>query len=130
MPNEQARPGEYDAILGDQNSTPLDAAVLGGIAGVNSRLASPTIEVRIAALSEALQYGDAGLDLIMGALQDKSVELKLAAYSLLKDRNDEKVKQYLQNFSDIFEFEAIAVDKYGEHLSYAMSKNTQTESMR
>jgi len=117
MPNEQDRPGEYDAILGGQNSTPLDAAVLGGIAGVNSRLASPTLEVRIAALSEALKYGDAGLDLIMGALQDKSVELKLAAYSLLKDRNDEKVKQYLQNFSDIFEFEAIAVDRYGNESS-------------
>jgi formylglycine-generating enzyme required for sulfatase activity len=117
MPNEQARPGEYDAILGGQNSTPLDAAVLGGIAGVNSRLASPTLEVRIAALSEALKYGDAGLDLIMGALQDKSVELKLAAYSLLKDRNDEKVKQYLQNFPHIFEFEAIAVDRYGKESS-------------
>jgi formylglycine-generating enzyme required for sulfatase activity len=117
MPNEQDRPGEYDAILGGKNSTPLDAAVLGGIAGVKSRLASPTLEVRIAALSEALKYGDAGLDLIMGALQDKSVELKLAAYSLLKDRNDEKVKQYLQNSSHIFEFEAIAVDQYGKESS-------------
>ncbi len=36
MPNEQARPGEYDAILGGQNSTPLDAAVLGGIAGLTA----------------------------------------------------------------------------------------------
>jgi formylglycine-generating enzyme required for sulfatase activity len=53
----------------------------------------------------------------MGALQDKSVELKLAAYLLLKDRNDEKVKQYLQNFYHIFEFEPIAVDQYGKEAS-------------
>ena len=55
MPNEQNQPREYDAVLGGQNSTPVDAAVLGGIAGVKSRLASPAIEVRIAALSEALK---------------------------------------------------------------------------
>lgn len=58
MPEEQDRPGEYDAILGGKNSTPLDAAVLGGIAGVKSRLASPDVEVRIAALSEAPKYGE------------------------------------------------------------------------
>ncbi len=44
MPNDQNQPGEYDAVLGGQNSTPVDAAVLGGIAGVKSRLASPAIE--------------------------------------------------------------------------------------
>ena len=60
MPNEQDRPREYDAILGGKNSIPRDLAVLGGIAGVKSRLASPAVEARIAALSEALKYGEAG----------------------------------------------------------------------
>ena len=55
MPNEQNQPREYDAVLGGQNSTPVDAAVLGGIAGIKSRLASPAVEVRITALSEALK---------------------------------------------------------------------------
>jgi hypothetical protein len=47
MPNEQDRPREYDAILGGKNSTPLDAAVLGGIAAVKIRLASPDVEVSL-----------------------------------------------------------------------------------
>ncbi|WP_363319709.1 hypothetical protein [Microcoleus sp. PH2017_02_FOX_O_A] len=70
MPSEQNRPKEYDAVLGGQNLIPMNAAVLGGIAGVKSRLASPDVAVRIAALSDAPKYGDAGLDLIIGALQD------------------------------------------------------------
>lgn len=59
--------------------------------------------------------------MIIGALQDESMEIKLAAYSLLKDINDEKVEQYLQNYSHIFEFEAIAVDRYGKESSHLKS---------
>jgi hypothetical protein len=86
MTENQNQPREYDAVLGGQNPPPLGAAVL-GIPGVKSSLASPIIEVKIAALSEAPKYGDAGLDLIVGALQDKSMQVRFAAYSLLKDRD-------------------------------------------
>jgi len=116
MPSDRDRPGEYDAVKGGQNSIPRDAAVLGGIAGVKSRFSSPTVEVRIAALSEAPKYGDAGLDLIIGALRDESIQVKLAAYSLLKDRNEEKIKQHLQK-SYIFEFDVITVDSYEQESS-------------
>ncbi|MEG4317499.1 MULTISPECIES: hypothetical protein [unclassified Microcoleus] len=92
MSENQNEPREYDAVLGGQNSIPVNAAVLGGLPGVKSRLASPIVEVRIAALSEALKYGESGLDLIIQALHDDSIEVKLAAYSLLKDRNDLKIK--------------------------------------
>lgn len=119
MPNEQNQPGEYDAVKGGQNSTPVDAAVLGGIAGVKSHLASPAVEVRIIALSEALKYGEAGLDLILGALQDESVQVKLAVYSLLKDRNDEKIKQLLQNY--FFDFDVITVNSNGRESSRSKS---------
>ncbi len=61
MSDNQNEPREYDAVRGGQNSIPVNAAVLGGIPGVKSRLASPIVEVRIAALSEALKYGEAGL---------------------------------------------------------------------
>ena len=121
MPNEQNQPREYDAVLGGQNSTPVDAAVLGGIGGVKSRLALPSVEVRIAALSEALKYGDAGLDLIIRALRDESMSVQSAAYSLLKDRDDLKIKLQLQDFLPTFEFHVITVNASG-------TENSRTKS--
>ena len=117
MSDNQNEPREYDAVRGGQNSIPVNAAVLGGIAGVKSRLASPTVEVRIAALSEALKYGEAGLDLIMQALHDKSMQVKFTAYSLLKDRNDLKIKPQFQDYLPIFEFDVITVDAEGKENS-------------
>ncbi len=117
MSDNQNKPREYDAVKGGQNSTPVNAAVLGGISGVKSRLASPAIEVRIAALSEALKYGEAGLDLIIGALHDESMQVKSAAFLLLKDRDEEKTKQCLQNYFPIFDFDVITVDAYGKENS-------------
>ncbi|WP_293130524.1 formylglycine-generating enzyme family protein [Microcoleus sp. bin38.metabat.b11b12b14.051] len=117
MSDNQNEPREYDAVLGGQNSIPVNAAVLGGIAGVKSRLASPIVEVRIAALSEALKYGEAGLDLIIQAMQDKSMQVKFAAYSLLKDRDDLKIKPQFQDYLPIFEFDVITVDAKGKENS-------------
>ncbi|MEG4996995.1 formylglycine-generating enzyme family protein [Microcoleus sp. B4-D4] len=113
MSENQNEPREYDAVRGGQSSIPLNAAVLGGIPGVKSRLTSPIVEVRIAALSEALKYGEAGLDLIMQALQDESIQVKFAAYSLLKDRNEKKIRRELQNYFATFEFDVITVDAEG-----------------
>ncbi|MEG4960514.1 MULTISPECIES: formylglycine-generating enzyme family protein [unclassified Microcoleus] len=114
MSDHQNEPREYDAVLGGQNLISVNAAILGGISGVKSRLASPAVEVRIAALSEAVKYEEAGLDLIIQALGDESMEVKLAAYSLLKDRDKEKLKQHLRNY---FEFDVITVDAYGKESS-------------
>ncbi|MEG3977905.1 formylglycine-generating enzyme family protein [Microcoleus sp. herbarium8] len=118
MSENQNEPREYDAVRGGQSSIPLNAAVLGGIPGVKSRLASPIIEVKIAALSEALKHGEAGLDLIMQALQhDESIQVKFTVCSLLKDRNEEKIRRQLQNYFPIFEFDVITVDAYGKENS-------------
>ena len=113
MSENQNEPREYDAVLGGQNLIPVNTAVLGGIAGVKSRLASPIVEVRIAALSEALKYGEAGLDLIIQALHDESVQVKFTVYSLLKDRNDLKIKPHFQDYLPTFEFDVITVDAEG-----------------
>ncbi|MEG5051659.1 MULTISPECIES: formylglycine-generating enzyme family protein [unclassified Microcoleus] len=122
MSNHQNEPREYDAVLGGQSSIPVNAAVLGGIPGVKSRLASPAVEVRIAALSEALKYGEAGLDLIrIQALRDNSMQLKLAAYALLKDRDDLKIKPQFQDYLPTFEFDVITVDSYGRENSRTKS---------
>lgn len=121
MPSEDARPREYDAVLGGQNSTPRYAAVLGGIAGVKSRLASPDVEVRIAALCDAPKYGDAGLDLIIAALQDESMSVQSAACSLLKDRDEQKIKSHFQDYLPAFEFDVVTVNAYGKENSRSHS---------
>ena len=112
MSENQNEPRECDAVKSDQNLIPVNAAVLGGIGGVKSRLASPNVEVKIAALSEALKYGESGLDLIIQALQDESMQIEFAAYSLLKNRNEEKIKQHLLNKSPLFKFDLVPLDRY------------------
>jgi formylglycine-generating enzyme required for sulfatase activity len=113
MTETQNQPREYDAVKGGESPVPLGAAVLGGIPGVKSRLASPAVEVRIAALSEALKHGKTGLDLIIGALQDdKSMAVKLAAYGLLRGINQLSLKQQFQNYLPTFDFDVIEFDSY------------------
>ena len=117
MTENQNQPREYDAVKGGESQVPFAAAVLGGIPGVKIRLASPIVEVKIAALSEALKYGDAGLDLIIGVLQDESMAVKLAAFSLLKDRDELNIKEQLHKYLPIFEFDVITVDAEGQENS-------------
>ncbi|MBE9096764.1 MULTISPECIES: hypothetical protein [unclassified Tychonema] len=116
MSEHQNEPREYDAVKGGQNPPPIGAAVLGGISGLKSRLASPTVYVRAAALPEALKYGEAGLDLIIQALDDRIMSVRFAAYLLLKDRDEEKIKQYLRNYNTS-DFDVIIEDASGEENS-------------
>lgn len=95
--DRDARPREYDAVLGGQNRPPVGGVVLGGIAGVKMRLASADMQQQIAALKQALNYGEAGIDLVIAALNHESQEIQSAAYFLLKERKEAKVKQALLN---------------------------------
>ncbi|HBE20180.1 MAG TPA: Sulphatase-modifying factor protein, partial [Cyanobacteria bacterium UBA11367] len=117
MAENENQPREYDAVLGGKSEIPLGAAVLGGILGVKTRLASPIVEVRIAALNDALKYGEAGLDLMIEALRDESMQVKWAAFWLLQDRNEEKVKQNLDKFFPSFNFDVITVNAKREEIS-------------
>ena len=98
MTNESNQPREYDAVLGGQAPPPITAAVLGGIEGVKHRLASPLIEARIAAVNEALKYGDAGLDLVIKALQDADRQVQRSAYFILRERTESQIKQALREY--------------------------------
>ncbi|MGB3654319.1 MAG: tetratricopeptide repeat protein [Rivularia sp. (in: cyanobacteria)] len=91
MPEPQ-EPREYDAVLGGKNPPPVDGAVLGGIEGVKRRLVSKVVEVRVAALRDALNYGDAGLDLVIEALDDDSTLVEDAAVELLRTSKKNKAK--------------------------------------
>ncbi|MEG4321962.1 MULTISPECIES: formylglycine-generating enzyme family protein [unclassified Microcoleus] len=114
MTENPNQPRQYDAVKGGESQVPFGAAVLGGIPGVKSRLASPAVEVRITALSEAIKYGETGLDLIIGALQDESIAVKFAAYSLLKHQKQLNIKGQFHNYLPTFDFDVITVDAEGK----------------
>ncbi|WP_375510736.1 hypothetical protein [uncultured Nostoc sp.] len=57
---------------------------MGGIEGVKNRLNSEDDEVRIAALEDALKYGDAGVDLIIEELYNSSDKIHDRAIWLLR----------------------------------------------
>jgi hypothetical protein len=99
MPDHPNQPQEDDAVLGGETSILAYSAILGGIEGVKKLLASAVEEQRIAALSEAVKYGEAGLDLVIKALRDESTQVEKTAYLLLRERVDPKVIQALQEYT-------------------------------
>lgn len=98
MTNDQNYPREFDAVRGKEAPPPAGGAVLGGIEGVKQRLASSEEEARVAALSEALNYSDTGLDLVIKALEDKSRKVRKTATSLLQGKENDKAIIALHNF--------------------------------
>ncbi|MEH2462094.1 GUN4 domain-containing protein [Nostoc sp.] len=95
MMNHPQQPREFDAVLGDQSPVLEGAAVLGGIEGVKLRLINPDPKVKIAALEQALNYGEQGLDLLIQTLNDNNLEIQNAAYLLLRYRTETRVKKAL-----------------------------------
>lgn len=87
--NQPNSPQQDDAILGGRTpQTPLSkSAVLGGILAVQRRFAAGDVEQRRSALSDALQYGNEGLELLFRALRDPSAEVSSTAYELLQQPN-------------------------------------------
>ncbi|MGC1394239.1 MAG: hypothetical protein WA828_08140, partial [Coleofasciculaceae cyanobacterium] len=125
------QPQEYDAVLGGESPISAGSAILGGIAGVKRRLASQFEEQRIAALSEALNYGEAGLDLVIGALQDESGQVETAAYLLLRERTELKVKWALRDYRGrLFECLHTLEGHSKEVTSVAISPDGQTIASR
>ncbi|WP_375510740.1 HEAT repeat domain-containing protein [uncultured Nostoc sp.] len=98
-----SKPREFDAVLCGEAPPPVIGVVLGGIEGVKSRLKSSVLEVKIAALSEALNYGDMGLDLVINTLTDSSEQVQRFAARLLKRSGNKKVKQAVIDY-DIWLF--------------------------
>ncbi len=95
---EQNQPRKYDAVLGGQSPPPIDSAVLGGIEGIKRRLSNPVVDVKLAALTDALKYGDAGLELVIQALRWEPKKIQRHAYKLLRRREEVEVKQALEEY--------------------------------
>jgi sugar lactone lactonase YvrE len=94
--NNQPRPD--DAVQGTQSPQPLNALVLGDIEGLKQRLANTNGKQKIAALKEALKYGQEGLELLIHALQDKDWQVSHASYGLLQENVEPELKQALQKY--------------------------------
>jgi uncharacterized protein YjbI with pentapeptide repeats len=98
MADNPNQPRVFDAVKGGQTPLPVNSAILGGLEGVKSRLASAVEQQRIAALSEALKYEESGLELVIQALRDESAQVQWTAYSLLQEVEKQKAKKALQKY--------------------------------
>jgi formylglycine-generating enzyme required for sulfatase activity len=116
--NHPQQPREYDAVLGGNSPSLEGAAVLGGIEGVKLRLQNPEPQLRIAALNQALNYGEHGLDLVIAGLKDESWDIQNAAYLILNSRTEPRIKQLLQNPNQqglkLEQIEVVTVNNFGE----------------
>ncbi|AFY92291.1 hypothetical protein [Chamaesiphon minutus] len=99
------RPQNSDAVLGNQTSIANGSVILGGIEGVKTRLNSESIHLRILALKDAINYGDAGLHLVVRYLENPESQIVDAAYELLKDRSEPFVRDRIERFLDDRELE-------------------------
>nr|WP_322714984.1 hypothetical protein [Nostoc sp. ChiSLP03a]MDZ8216270.1 hypothetical protein [Nostoc sp. ChiSLP03a] len=127
MSDNTNQPREYDAVLGGQ-APPVDGLVLGGIESVKRGLNSLSEETQIASLYQALKYEEAGLEIIIQALNSKSKKLKLYAYNILQNRRERNVTEVLKNYSHYQFFECLST--ITQHLAWVkavvISLNGQT----
>ncbi len=88
MTENRNQPREYDAVLGGKSPPPINAAVLGGIEGVKMHLTASDELVRVAAVREAVKYGEAGLDVAIASLDDDSPQVRQTVLKLLEEKLD------------------------------------------
>jgi WD40 repeat protein len=93
------QPQSDDAVLGGQNPTLASSVVLGGLEGVKRRLVSTEVESKIVALKEALKYGQAGVDLVIQALNNESKSIAQAVYWQLRASSEPLAQQALQEYN-------------------------------
>lgn len=101
------QPGSHDVVLSDRIAPPIGGIVLGGWEGLQRQFASPIAEQRIAALSQAVRYGEAGLELLIQALQDQAIPVQKAAYWNLRHRKEPSVRQALRTYEIYQLFECL-----------------------
>ncbi|MEW6497185.1 MAG: GUN4 domain-containing protein [Cyanobacteriota bacterium] len=94
MSENSNQPKDTDAVLGG-NAPAYSGVVLGGIGGVKWRLKNTNIALKIAALSEALNYDQLGLDVVLQALRKESG----AVYQQLWQQTEPKVRQALKAYT-------------------------------
>lgn len=94
---DEQKPEDDSAVLGGQNSFDSSSLVLGGLQGVRNRLQSNWSNQKVDVLLDALQYGQAGIELVAQALGDRNREIRQSAFLLLSDTNENVAKQAIWN---------------------------------
>ncbi|MGD2181304.1 hypothetical protein [Lusitaniella coriacea] len=82
-----------DAVLGGQSPPPRDSATLGGMAGLRQHFVAGNCEQKIEILPTALNYGEAGIEFLIKALNDPELTVKATAYKVLKNADTNPAKQ-------------------------------------
>ena len=126
------QPKPYDAVRGGQLPPPVGGVVLGGLAGVKHRLSSSVSEHRIAALRETLNYGDAGLKIVIKICQSETGQVQRAACDLVRDRLSAIAREKLQAFvasSSDSEAEVDSPQKILDHSSGAVSEKNDARQL-
>ncbi|MBW4694068.1 MAG: hypothetical protein KME27_20165 [Lyngbya sp. HA4199-MV5] len=104
--SDQAQPKSQDAILG--GLAPPTGVVLGGLEGVKQRLASGVWNQQAAAVTQALQYGEAGLDLLLQTLkQEERITLRWAIYWNLIHQAKPALKGILSQYNPYRSFQPL-----------------------
>ncbi|OYD96194.1 hypothetical protein CDG76_05080 [Nostoc sp. 'Peltigera membranacea cyanobiont' 210A] len=95
----------------------INDAVLGGIERVRQLLAHGKVEQKIDALLDVFEYGEAGLDLIIQALQNSEVDVQEAAYWLLQESTEPRAKLALQAYNPYLFFEYLfTIERYTDQV--------------
>ncbi len=124
MSENPNQPRDDDAVLGGQNLAPAGSVVLGGLEGVTRRLGEgirgavvPEVEQRIAALKDAVKYGQKGLKLVIQSLQDESNSVQREAYLLLREKTPPEVRPALREFNFYRFMTCLRTIKGGENIA-------------
>ncbi|HEY9599911.1 MAG TPA: WD40 repeat domain-containing protein, partial [Cyanophyceae cyanobacterium] len=107
---------------------PINGAILGGLAGVRRRFNQSSsqhhpysIEQRLNALQDALNYGTEGLELILDALNTPSFRVQQKAYSLLQEISEPTIIQALQKYNPYQFFQCLYRYSTGRSTTYAIA---------
>jgi hypothetical protein len=104
----ETNPYQSDAVLGGQNPPPVNAAILGGLAGAKQRLESESTVAKIQALKDTIQYGTDGIILALDALADPNDDVKRFARRLLRTQAGEEGKAALLEREPLSYFTTLA----------------------
>jgi hypothetical protein len=123
MPETSNQSKDNDAVLGGQ-ATPPTGEVVSEWERLGQNFTLLTTEQRISTLSDALQYGEEGIDLLIKTLNnDKELTVRATAYRLLQGVQSRKAQQAIArgiplNIGDkIYSVYASSV-AYGDDLYY------------
>ncbi|MBD2096386.1 hypothetical protein H6F90_14690 [Trichocoleus sp. FACHB-591] len=98
--NDQTQPQNNDVVLGGRMPPLHQGVVLGGLDGLKQQLASHIVDVKLAAITQASQHGEAGLELLVQVLkQETSRQIRWAAYSVLSCRTELEIKNAISEHS-------------------------------